>query len=150
MSQSANDPANAKHHATRGAQHNLAHGSAVLAALLVLSGLAGAQQQQGTIGGEIMDRRGKPLVSAHIDLYDTATGAELSAVTDDNGNYVVSGLPVDHYYAMNIRCIGFLPQQRRSVTPSVGGALTNDVTLDPISDSHRTVVGDARRGSSGQ
>ena len=146
MSQSANHLRN--HHA----KHHLAHGSAVLAALLVLSGLAGAQQlqQQGTIGGEIMDRRGKPLVSAHIDLYDTATGAELSAVTDDNGNYVVSGLPVDHYYAMNIRCIGFLPQQRRSVTPAVGGALTDDVTLDPISDSHRTVVGDARRGSSGQ
>ena len=130
-------------------KHHLAHGSAAFVALLVLSGLVGAQQQ-GTIGGEIMDRHGKPLVSAHVDLYDTATGAGISAVTDDNGNYVVNGLAVDHYYAMNIRCIGFLPQQRRSVTPSVGGALTNDVTLDPISDSHRTVVGDAHRGSSGQ
>jgi hypothetical protein len=134
---------------SRTMQQHVVHGSAALVALLVLSGLAGAQQQ-GTIGGEIMDRHGKPLISAHIDLYDTATGAEVSAVTDDNGNYVVNDLPVDHYYAMTIRCIGFLPQQRRSVTPSMRGSLTDDVTLEPISDTHRTVVGDARRGSSVQ
>jgi hypothetical protein len=127
----------------------------VAAALLLAGSGARAQgsgtfNQAGTIGGEIMDRHGKPLVSAHIDLYDTATGAELSALTDDNGNYAVSGLPVDHYYAMTIRCIGFLPQRRRAVTPSTHGALNDDVTLDPISDTHRTVVGDAHRATPGK
>jgi hypothetical protein len=130
------------------------HGAAaVAAALLLASGVASAQSgrgQAGTIGGEIMDRHGRPLASAHIDLYDTATGTELSAMTDDNGNYVVSGLAADHYYAMTIRCIGFLPQRRHSVTPSTHGTMNDDVTLDPISDSHRTVVGDAHRGNPGQ
>jgi hypothetical protein len=134
------------------------HGATAVAVALLLAGSgaraqgsgSGAMNQAGTIGGEIMDRHGKPLVSAHIDLYDTATGAELSALTDDNGNYAVSGLPVDHYYAMTIRCIGFLPQRRRSVTPSTQGALNDDVTLEPISDTHRTVVGDAHRASQGK
>lgn len=127
--------------------------TAVAAALLVSAGMANAQgvaKQAGTIGGEIMDRHGRPLVSAHIDLYDTSTGAELSVLTDGNGNYVLNGLPVDHDYAMTVRCIGFLPQRRRSVTPSAQGSLNDDVTLDPISDAHRTVVGDARRAASGQ
>jgi hypothetical protein len=127
--------------------------TAVAAALLLTSGAARAARAQGTagtIGGEIMDRHGKPLVSAHVDLLDTMTGNEVSALTDANGNYVVSGLPVDHYYAMTVRCIGFLPQRRRAVTPSMAGSLTDDVTLDPISDAHRTVVGDARRASSVQ
>jgi hypothetical protein len=125
----------------------------MVASSVLTSGVARAQgsvSTAGTIGGEIMDRHGKPLVSAHVDLYDTSTGAELSTVTDANGNFAVNGLPVDHDYAMTVRCIGFLPQRRRSVTPSLRGALDDDVTLDPISDSHRTVVGDARRGSSGQ
>jgi hypothetical protein len=128
--------------------------TATMAALLLASGAVGgvarAQGTAGTIGGEIMDRRGKPVVNAHIDLLDNATGNEMSVVTDANGNYVVNGLPVDHDYAMTVRCIGFLPQRRRSVAPSDRGGMNDDVTLDPISDSHRTVVGDARRGSSVQ
>jgi hypothetical protein len=132
------------------------HGATAVAAALLLAGGAaraqgsGALNQAGTIGGEIMDRHGKPLTSAHIDLYDTATGTELSTVTDDNGYYAVSGLPAGHYYAMTIRCIGFLPQRRHSVTPSTHGTMNGDVTLEPISDSHRTVVGDAHRGNPGQ
>jgi Carboxypeptidase regulatory-like domain len=127
--------------------------TAVAAALLLTSGVArvaGAQKAGGSIGGEIMDRHGKPLVSAHIDLLDSVTGTESSVLTDANGNYVVNGLAVDHDYAMTVRCIGFLPQRRRSVAPTAKGSLTEDVTLDPISDSHRTVVGDARRGGTGQ
>jgi hypothetical protein len=66
-------------------------------------------------------------------------------MTDANGNYVLSGLAIDHDYAMTVRCIGFLPQRRHSVAPSTRGAM-DDVTLDPISDAHRTVVGDVRHG----
>jgi hypothetical protein len=117
-----------------------------LAALLLASGAARAQGTAGTIGGEIMDRRGRPLVNAHVDLLDNATGREMSALTDTNGNYAVNGLATDHDYAMTVRCIGFSPQRRHSVTPSRSGAQVDDVTLDPISDANRTVLGDARRG----
>jgi hypothetical protein len=128
--------------------------AATVAALLLVSGgvaraQSSAQSKGGTIGGEIMDRRGKPVVSAHVDLLDNATGNEMSVLTDANGNYVVNGLPVDHDYALTVRCIGFLPQKRRSVAPSSGNGMDEDVTLDPISDAHRTVVGDARRSTSG-
>src|ERR1700733_9597225 len=125
----------------------------VAALLLVSGGVARAQSsapsKAGTIGGEIMDRRGEPVLSAHVDLLDNATGNEMSVLTDANGNYVVNGLPVDHDYALTVRCIGFLPQKRRSVAPSSGNGMDEDVTLDPISDAHRTVVGDARRSTSG-
>ncbi|HWZ61089.1 MAG TPA: carboxypeptidase-like regulatory domain-containing protein [Gemmatimonadaceae bacterium] len=124
--------------------------AATVAALILVSagvahGQALAQGKGGTIGGEIMDRRGKPLVAAHVDLLDNTTGVEVSAMTDANGNYVLSGLAIDHDYAMTVRCIGFLPQRRHAVAPSAHGAM-DDVTLDPISDAHRTVVGDVRRG----
>jgi hypothetical protein len=109
--------------------------SAALAALLLTAGAAQAQAVVGTIGGEIMDRRGRPLVNAHVDLQDNATGRAVSVLSDANGNYVLNRLPADHDFAMTVRCIGFSPQRRQSVTPSRAGAMAADVTLEPISES---------------
>jgi hypothetical protein len=94
--------------------------------------LAARAQSIGAIGGEVTDRHGAPLPAAHVDVIDRVTGNERSIAADGDGYYVVRGLSADHTYSVSARCIGFLPRTVPSVLPSASGALTADISLDPV------------------
>jgi len=52
----------------------------------------------GSISGKVTDKSGSPIPDLEIDAYDTSLSWQSYAMTDDSGNYAVSGLITGKYY----------------------------------------------------
>lgn len=98
------------------------------ALLLTLSGLAlprasDAQQGAGVVRGRVLDETGAPVVAAQV----TVVGSPLGAQADNQGGYIIRGVPAG---AQSVRAarIGFTPKVQ-TVTVPAGGEVTADFTL---------------------
>ena len=61
-----------------------------------LTGLATAQQRNGSLRGQVLDELGGAIVGATVTAIDSG-GVEKSTVTNDAGNYTISGLAPGKY-----------------------------------------------------
>ncbi len=72
---------------------------AVVLVLVLSCVVAGAAQgvNTATLLGTVLDQQGKAVEGAKVTLTSTATGAERTAVSEDNGRYTLVGIPPGQY-----------------------------------------------------
>ena len=108
------------------------------------SGLAGAQEQQGTITGRVTDAsNSEPIASAQVSVVGTAIGA----ATNSDGRYTIRGVRPGVVEVRVLR-VGYA-ERKQSVTVTAGQATTADfaMTVAPISLAPvvTTATGEQRR-----
>ena len=92
--------------------------------LIVATGAARAQQTTGTIAGRVLDEQKAAVPGATVTAKNSSTGFARSEVSDVEGLYRITGLPVGSY-TLSIELAGFQPQSR-TVQVTVSETLTAD------------------------
>ena len=98
------------------------------ALMLALAPAAYAQQTAGNIDGRIVDQQNAPVPGATVTASNGQTGFSRSAVSDSEGLYRLSALPIGTY-DLKVELSGFSGLERKNLTVSVGQTLTIDFTL---------------------
>jgi len=103
----------------------------ILALLLVCTtaNYAAAQQTTGNIQGRVTDAQGAAVPGATVTGKNSATGFVRSEVSDAEGAYRLTGLPVGTY-DITAELQGFTKFERKQVIVSVGQSVPIDVTLN--------------------
>lgn len=102
---------------------------ACLALFLSVAPVAGAQQTTGSVRGRVTaDDAPNGVASAQVSARNTATGLVRSALSDEQGNYIIRLLP-SGTYTVTSRRIGYAPVDVENVRVSVGTTVTADVAL---------------------
>ena len=65
--------------------------------VLLLTSIAHAQEDRGTILGRITDPTGAALVGAAISVENVETGVKTASTTNDQGSYLIPYLPAGRY-----------------------------------------------------
>jgi hypothetical protein len=111
-----------------------------LFALFVLTSVsASAQQTTGTIIGRVLDDQGAAIPGATVIASSAATGFTREAISDAEGVYRLSALPVGRF-DMTVELVGFTKIDRKDVIVNVGQTLTLDFSLRLASVSETVVV----------
>jgi len=102
----------------------------VLACLSLTTGVAHAQGvgSSGSINGTVTDPAGAVVPKASIVAVETAKGSRFTAVTDNNGEYRLTGLPPDTY-DVTARIAGFQTEIQKGVNLTVGAVVVVDFPL---------------------
>ncbi|MGH9657342.1 MAG: TonB-dependent receptor, partial [Bryobacteraceae bacterium] len=100
----------------------------VLACVALLGVSAVAQQTNGTILGRILDAQGATIPGATVTAKNPQTGFERTVVSDAEGTYRLSALPVGQY-EVTVELAGFSTIDRRGLVVSVGQTLTVDFEM---------------------
>ena len=80
----------------------------LLAVVIALSATTALAQTTATLAGTIQDVAGSVLSGADISIVNTGTGAPRSAVSGENGRFVVGGLSAGTY-DVHVDLDGFRP-----------------------------------------
>ena len=123
---------------------------ALLLASVVLHGQASTAQ----IAGTVRDESGGVLPGVDVSATQTATGFTRSAVTDENGNYTLTNLPIGPY-RLEASLSGFRTYQQTGIVLQVGsnpviniplaiGALSETVSVEaaaPLIETRTSSIG---------
>jgi len=121
----------------------LVSSSAAVLALALTAAPASAQTDQGRIAGTVRDSSNALAANAPVKVRNDRTGEERSAVTNDKGYFLVSGLKPSTYDVV-VEKAGFAPVAYTAMPLSVGQELTLDFELKPAGVQEAvTVVGAA-------
>ncbi|PYR72886.1 MAG: hypothetical protein DMF86_22120, partial [Acidobacteria bacterium] len=111
-----------------------------LAALLLISVNAFAQSSTtATIRGHVEDASGAVLPGATVTLTDTRTKAVTTAVTDERGQYLVTGL-FPSGYDMKVELSGFKSYEQKGISLSPSDTRGVDVRLEVGQQSETVTV----------
>src|SRR5829696_6822015 len=91
---------------------------------VLVAATATAQQTTGTIAGRVLDEQKAAVPGATIAAKNDSTGFSRNEVSDTEGIYRITGLPVGNY-TVSIEMSGFQPQ-KRAVTVNVSETVTTD------------------------
>src|SRR5229473_3709750 len=100
--------------------------------VLVLSCVAAAAPQgvnTATLLGTVIDQQGQSVAGAKVTLTSSATGAERTTASDDNGRYTLVGIPPGPYKLTIDGGANFDVYQNPSILLTVGEAATFDPQL---------------------
>ncbi len=89
---------------------------------------ARAQQTTGNLGGRIVDQQNSAVPGATVTATNGETGFTRSAVSDSEGLYRLSALPIGTY-DLDVVLQGFTTLQRKGIIVNVGQTLDVDFTL---------------------
>lgn len=103
-------------------------GLTILVALLFLCAGAFAQRTLATFQGRVIDDEGGPLPGAAVELKNIETGYSYSAVTRQDGTFIISGIEPGIYEA-HVSMTGFTTSIRRGMTFNVGASISIDFRL---------------------
>ncbi len=92
--------------------------------------LAHAQFEDGSLVGTIHDSTGAAVAGANIQVVNTATGIQNTAVSNGSGDYEVLSLRVGSY-RITASASGFASAVANNITISVGSRQRIDLTLKP-------------------
>src|SRR5688572_21547909 len=106
----------------------------VLLASAIVQGQAGSTAQ---ITGTVRDESGGVLPGVDVTVTQTATGFSRSAVSDENGNYTLTALPIGPY-RLEAALAGFRTYQQTGIVLQVGSTPVINVAL-PIGALAETV-----------
>ena len=98
-------------------------------ALSLLTGLALAQSERGTITGNIEDSTGGVIAGARVTVTNTATNHATTLVTGDSGDFSAVSLPVGTY-TVRVEKDGFRPSVVSGITVNAGMDVRTDVKLE--------------------
>jgi hypothetical protein len=119
---------------------------AAVAAVLFLNIAVVAQQSLGTLRGNVRDELGGVIIGAAVTATDAA-GVEKTAETDEQGNYVFTGLPPGRY-TLRINQGGFAPFENAAVEVQAGRTDPLDIVLTvAIEQEEVTVTAEAPVGT---
>src|SRR5437762_7797759 len=93
--------------------------------ILMVSVLASAQGDRGTITGTVTDAANAVVGGASIEARNSETGATYTAATTETGNYTLAQLPAGTYQ-LTVSLPGF----KKYVRQNIGVAATQSVRLD--------------------
>src|SRR5882762_3095214 len=104
---------------------------AVVLVLVLICVVAGAAQgvNTATLSGTVMDQQGQAVEGAKVTLTSTATGAERTAVSEDNGRYTLVGIPPGQYKMTVDGGANFNVYQNPTILLTVGEAAKLDAQL---------------------
>jgi len=88
--------------------------------------------ENAPIEGRVMDLEGLVIQYAHVRVTDETTGASTETLTTLNGRFVIPNLEPAHTYAVDVRCIGFVPFHASGIHPTSAGAALADVSMETI------------------
>jgi Carboxypeptidase regulatory-like domain/TonB dependent receptor len=120
---------------------SLLAGAVLWAICLVLGNTPAAAQGVGASGdltGTVTDPSGKSVPNAKVTATETARGVQRTVVTDDHGEYRITGLAPSSYQ-VSVDTSGF-HSARSNVTLTVGQTLVLDFRLELASASTTVVV----------
>jgi hypothetical protein len=98
-----------------------------------------AQQTTGIIIGRILDDQGAAIPGATVSVTNPSTGFNRTAVSDAEGVYRLSALPVGNY-DLNVELPGFTSVDQKGVIVNVGQTITLDFALKVASVSETITV----------
>src|SRR5215470_17626138 len=96
---------------------------------LLLSGVAVAQSDRGTITGTVSDPAGAVVASAAVEARNQATGALYTGASSGTGNYTLAQLPAGTY-DLSVSSAGFKRYVRTGITVEVAGTVRIDALLE--------------------
>ena len=96
---------------------------------LLPAGLASAQVTTGSISGVVKDTSGAVTPSATVKVRNTDTSASRTLVSDDNGRYQATQLPLG-LYEVEVSLPGYQTATRKGIELRVGSTAVVDVTLN--------------------
>jgi hypothetical protein len=104
--------------------------SCVLVAVVILSGVAWAQEQRGSIEGTVRDSSGAVLPGVTVEARSPALVGVQSTVTDGNGSYRFPALTPGQY-ELTATLQGFSAAKLSNVSLELGKVLKVDLSLAP-------------------
>jgi outer membrane receptor protein involved in Fe transport len=118
--------------------------SLVVLGMVFLGGWAKPSFAQGGAGnaqlnGSVRDESGGSVAKAAITLRDTETNRTYSAVSNDNGLYVIANLPPGRY-ELTTEASGFSKSTQTGIVLTVGQVATIDVLVKVASGAEKVVV----------
>ena len=99
----------------------------IILCILLLSVTIAAQQQTGSLRGQVTDELGALVVGATVTL-TAADGSQKTAVTNAEGVYTINSL-VPGPYTLSVAAPGFSPYVKTDLTIAAGPRTTHDVRL---------------------
>jgi len=110
-------------------------------AFFVFFCVAARAQTTGSISGTVKDSTGSVIPDTTIICRNVDTAAQVQAVTNVEGFYALTTLPVGHYDIETYRP-GFKPYKRTGLTIDVGTKLQMDINLEIGAQSEQVTVSD--------
>ncbi|WP_035359699.1 TonB-dependent receptor [Edaphobacter aggregans] len=102
-----------------------------IALLFSFSGLkAHAQTSFGQISGAVLDSTGAAIPEATVTVTNMNTQVKRTIMSDGDGNYIVTNLPIATY-SISVSKTGFRTAQQSDVTISADAKVTSNFTLSP-------------------
>ena len=99
-----------------------------LGTLCLFSGSELAAQQFGGIRGQVVDSDfGQPIGKASVTVLDSPFGA----ITDDQGNFTISGVPAG-IYSLQVRASGYIPKTMPEVAVAAGSF--NEIRFESVAE----------------
>src|SRR5499427_11117620 len=95
-----------------------------LSAIFTLSAFA-QSQTTGRIAGTVKDEKGAVIRGAEVTVANKATGEARTAVTDDEGNYIISFVPPG-VYQVSVKAGGF----KKSVIDNIRAVITETTSVN--------------------
>lgn len=109
-----------------------------IALCLSLTGLAVAQQRNGSLKGQVLDELGGAIVGVTVTAVD-AKGVEKTTVTNDGGSYTINGLAPGKYTVRAVNS-GFAMYENAEVEIIASKALSLDITLKVAIEEQKVTV----------
>ncbi len=113
----------------------------LVAALFLFGGQACRAQTTGSISGTVKDSTGAVIPDIAITLRNAETSVTQSAVTNGEGFYAFTAVPVGHYEIETFRP-GFKPYKHPGLTIDIGTKLQLDIVLELGGQSEEVTVSD--------
>jgi len=110
----------------------------LLLTIALCAGTAMAQQQTGTLKGQILDELGGAIVGASVVATDT-NGKERTGTSNDQGVFVISGLEPGKY-KIHVASTGFAAYENSSVDVTAERTQQLDVTLKVTIEEQKVTV----------
>jgi hypothetical protein len=92
---------------------------------------ARAQSVDAGFAGSVRDSRGNPVSHATVEAIHGPTGYLARATTNENGRFLMPGLPLGGPYTVTVRRPGFSPAKRTGLTISIGARPDIEFSLQP-------------------
>lgn len=111
-----------------------------LAALLLATTPALAQQTTGALKGNVSSDSGAPIAGAQVTVLHAASGTRFVTVTDAEGNFDARGLRVGGPFTLIVKAQGKADRQITDVYVTVGDVQNYDLTLESNNQVEALVV----------
>jgi outer membrane receptor protein involved in Fe transport len=100
----------------------------LVAVMLCVTSISFAQDEKGSINGNVTDKNKQVLVGATVRAINENTSAPFGTFTDVSGAYSLTNLPVGTY-TLKVTFVGYKPQVANNVTLASGEEKRFDFTL---------------------